>query len=205
MLDVTTAFATFPVLETERLILRAATADDSAPMFRIMADPLVMRYFGRSPMSSLDQAVERIHSINKAFQEQEGVRWVMTLRGQSQFIGTCGFWRLVKEHERAEIGYELASEFWGRGLMPEAVGAALKFGFTTLGLHTVEANIHPDNTSSRRVLEKLGFVQEGYFRENFREPDGRFTDTAIFSLLKTAWLKDSESLRGESPEQIKSL
>ena len=174
----------FRSLETERLTLRAATADDADAMYRIMADPLAMRYFGRAPMTSLDQAVQRIRDTEKAFEEREAVRWAITLRGQSQLIGTCGFWRLMKDHHRAEIGYELAPEYWGRGLMPEAVGAALNFGFTTLGLHSVEAHIHPDNIGSRRVLEKLGFVQEGYFRENFREPDGRFTDSAVFSLLR---------------------
>jgi [ribosomal protein S5]-alanine N-acetyltransferase len=183
MLDVTTAFATFPELETERLVLRALAVDDASAIYRIMADPSAMRYFGRAPMTSLDQAVQRIRDTEKAFEEHEGVRWAITLRGHSQLIGTCGFWRLMKDHHRAEIGYELAPEFWGRGIMPEAVGAALGFGFATLGLHSVEAHIHPDNTGSRRVLEKQGFVQEGYFRENFREPDGRFTDSAVFSLL----------------------
>jgi ribosomal-protein-alanine N-acetyltransferase len=72
--------------------------------------------------------------------------------------------------------------------MTEAIGAVLGFGFTTMGLHSVEAQIHPENTGSRRVLEKLGFVQEGYFRENFYEPaDGSFTDTAVFSLLQADW------------------
>ncbi len=188
MLDVTTAFATFPALETERLTLRVATADDAPAMYRIMADPLAMRYFGRAPMTSLDQAVQRIRDTEKAFEECEAVRWAITLRGQSELVGTCGFWRLMKDHHRAEIGYELSPEFWGCGIMPEAVGAALHFGFTTLGLHSVEAHIHPDNTGSRRVLEKLGFVQEALFRENFREPDGQFSDTVVFSILRTTWM-----------------
>ncbi len=59
---------------------------------------------------------------------------------------------------------------------------------STWGLHSVEAQIEPNNTGSRRVLEKLGFVQEGYFRENFFVNDA-FTDTAVFSLLKADWLE----------------
>ena len=187
MLDLTTAFTTFPVLETERLTLRAITLDDAADVFHIMADPLAMRYFGRAPMTSLDQAVQRIADTAIAFQGREGIRWAICLRESAQLIGTCGFWRIMQQHDRAEIGYELAQAFWRRGIMPEAIGVALNFGFTTLGLHSVEAHIHPDNTGSRRVLEKRGFVQEGYFRENFCEPDGRFTDTAVFSLLKAGW------------------
>jgi ribosomal-protein-alanine N-acetyltransferase len=72
--------------------------------------------------------------------------------------------------------------------MTEAVDAVLTFGFGTMGLHSVEAQIHPANHGSRRVLEKLGFVQEGYFHENYYDPvEASFTDTAVFSLLKAIW------------------
>ncbi len=72
--------------------------------------------------------------------------------------------------------------------MTEAVSAALTFGFQAMALHSVEAQIAPENIGSRRVLEKLGFVQEAYFQENYYEPaEERFTDTAVFSLLKSAW------------------
>ncbi len=188
MLDLTSAFATFPLLETKRFILRAITPDDAVEMFRIMRDPRVTQYFGQAPMASLDVAIEREQGIHTDFQEQIGIRWAITGRATQQFLGTCGFWRLIKSHYRAEIGYELASEWWGQGVMTEALTAILTFGFTRMGLHSVEAQIHPANAASRRVLEKLGFVQEGYFRENYYESaDDEFTDTAVFSLLYSAW------------------
>jgi ribosomal-protein-alanine N-acetyltransferase len=188
MHDLTVAFATFPVLETERFVLRAVTTDDAAAIFRIMSDARVTRYFGALPMISPDQAAQRVQGMISAFQERTGIRWAIVGRADGQLIGTCGFWRLIAEHSRAEIGYELAPECWGRGVMTEAVGAALTFGFARMGLHSVEAQIHPDNIGSRRVLEKLGFVQEAYFRENYYDPvEGRFTDTAVFSLLGAQW------------------
>lgn len=190
MLDLSAAFAAFPVLETKRLVLRAPAPEDAAAIFRIMADPQVMRYFGSPPMTAPDEATQRVAGFTESFQEQSGIRWAITLRESGEFIGSCGFWRLVKAHFRAEIGYELAPEWWGQGLMPEALSAALSFGFTIMGLHSVEAQIDPENNGSRRVLEKLGFVQEGYFRESFYEPlQRRFTDTAVFSLLESWWAK----------------
>ena len=190
MLDLSTTFATFPVLQTQRLLLRAVTPDDAADMFGIMRDPRVARYFGSAPMVSLDEAAQRVDRIEQAWQEQTGVRWAITQRGNPHLLGTCGYWRLIKPHFGAEIGYELAPEWWGQGIMTEAVGAVLQFGFTTMGLHRVEAQIHPANTGSRRVLEKLGFVQEGYFRENYYEvAEGQFTDTAVFSLLQATWMR----------------
>ena len=189
MLDLTAAFAAFPVIETERFLLRAVTLDDVADIFRIMSDLRVTRYFGALPMTALGQAQQRVEAIQTAFQEYAGVRWAIANRANGQLIGTGGFWRLIKPHYRAEIGYELAPEWWGQGVMTEALGAMLGFGFTHMGLHSVEAQIHPDNHGSRRVLEKLGFVQEGYFHENYYDPvEAGFTDTAVFSLLRTAWM-----------------
>ena len=193
MLDLTAAFATFPVLETERLLLRAVIPADAPEMFRILSDQRVTRYFGQPPMTTLDEAAERVRQMQRSFQERTAVRWVIVSRADGRFMGSCGFWRLLPAHFRAEIGYELAPEWWGHGVMPEAVAAILTFGFTRMGLHSVEAQIHPDNTGSRRVLEKLGFVQEAYFRESYYEPtEDCFTDTAVFSLLKTAWLSRAD-------------
>jgi [ribosomal protein S5]-alanine N-acetyltransferase len=180
-------FGAFPQLGTERLILREITPDDAEDMFRIFADPEVMRYGSSAPMRSIDQARRKIQDVIDAFRTKEGIRWAITHKGSSRLIGSCGHWRLLKEHSRSEIGYELAPEQWGQGIMPEAAAAILRFGFERMGLHSVEAQIEPNNQGSRRVLEKLGFVQEGYFRENYCV-DGIFTDTAVFSLLKADWL-----------------
>jgi ribosomal-protein-alanine N-acetyltransferase len=187
-------FGVFPPLETERLILRQITPDDAEDMFRIFADPQVMRYGNTAPMRSIDQAHRKIAGITAAFHAREGIRWAITRRGSSRLIGSCGHWRLLKEHSRSEIGYELAPERWGQGIMPEGVGALLRFGFERMGLHSVEAQIEPNNQGSRRVLEKLGFAQEGYFRENF-VVEGIFTDTAVFSLLKADWLERDKMTR----------
>ena len=192
MLDVSAAFAAFPVLETERLVLRAMTADDSAAIYRIMSDTRVTRYFGRAPMADPAEAVERIAGIQAAFADQSGVRWAITPRQGGAMIGSGGFWRIDKRHFRAEIGYELDPQHWGQGLIPEALQAMLGFGFTKMGLHSIEANIDPANVGSRRVLEKLGFVQEGYFRENYWVYDeDRFSDTAAFSLLASDWARST--------------
>lgn len=201
MLDLTTAFAQFPTLTTRRWILRAPTAHDVEDIYQIMSDPRVIRYFGSLPMTTREQAAERVASFQRAFAEQSGIRWAISEPRSGRLIGTCGYWRIIKPHCRAEIGYELASEWWGQGVMPEALSAVLAFGFTTMGLHTVEAQIHPENGGSRRVLEKLGFVQEGYFRENYFDlVEDRFTDTAVFSLLKRDWL--SHSRAGSDPASV---
>src|SRR5690349_6178306 len=106
MLDLSAAFATFPVLETARFVLRAPAPEDVDDIFRIMSDVRVTRYFGSPPMTAREEAEQRVERILSAFQEHQGVRWVIADRASGQLAGTAGFWRLIKPHYRAEIGYE---------------------------------------------------------------------------------------------------
>ncbi len=186
MLDLTTAFATFPILETERLILRAPTIDDVADLFAVDSDPRVTRYLGFPPLTNMDEAVQRVQRFTNEFQGQQAIRWVVSRRAEPRLLGIFGFVRMTKPHFRAELGYMLGTDSWGQGIASEACRPILDFGFTQMGLHSVEARIDPDNIGSQRVLEKLGFVREAYFRQNFYEPaQNRFTDTAVFGLLKS--------------------
>ncbi|WP_110515080.1 GNAT family N-acetyltransferase [Herpetosiphon llansteffanensis] len=188
MLDLDRALAQFPVLETERLLLRQPVLADRDPMFAIMADPQVLRYFGQLPMETPEQAENRLNSLKRSFEQKIGVRWAITLHEHGEWIGSAGFWRFESEHARAEIGYELAAHSWGKGIMTEALQAILQFGFETLKLHSIEAQIHPDNQGSRRALEKVGFHQEGLLRENYFDiVENRFTDTVVFGLLGADW------------------
>lgn len=182
------AFAAFPILRTERLTLRELRPDeDTAAAFLLYSDVEATRYMGKAPHTDPAQTREYLDRNAQLFREREGFKWAITLNAQEggavdRFIGSCGHWRLMKEHLRSEIGYDLLPACWGRGYMAEALRAVLRFGFDELGLHSVEAQIDPDNAPSRRVLERAGFRQEGLLRENFRFA-GRFSDTGIYALL----------------------
>jgi ribosomal-protein-alanine N-acetyltransferase len=91
-------------------------------------------------------------------------------------------WNIEKENHRAEIGYALHPAHQGQGLMQEAMTKVLDYGFTQLKLHSVEANVNPDNLTSIKLLEKNNFVREGYFKESFYY-NGKYLDAAIYSLL----------------------
>jgi [ribosomal protein S5]-alanine N-acetyltransferase len=194
MLDLTTVFTTFPLLETERCQLRDVSNDDADALFRILSSPDVSRYLGRHPISTMDEVMLRVNTYRKTFTDQTGIAWMITDRTHGELIGTCVLWKLDAKHHRAELGYILSPEWWGKGIIPEVASAVLAYGFNQMGLHSAEAQIAPANNASRRVLEKLGFVQEGYFRENFYNPvtEG-FEDTAVFSLLKSSWMNSASA------------
>ncbi|KAJ3198049.1 hypothetical protein HK101_009479 [Irineochytrium annulatum] len=115
----------------------------------------------------------------KIFKEHTGLRWMIEDRETRKVIGTCGFLNYEDVHNRAEIGYDLCSSFWGRGVMTEVAHAVLHFGFTHMQLNKIEAKVEPENEASIRLLHKLGFQKEG-FMDYYQE-----SQADIFCLQET--------------------
>lgn len=172
----------FPILTTDRMVLRQLRSSDAEQVFTMRSDPLVMRHVSRPLAMTMKDASELIDRITTMVAAKDAVQWAMTLKNDDRLIGIIGFWRIIKEHHYAELGYMLARAQWGRGLMSEAIGAVLACGFTTLGLHKVEAITRPANLGSIRALEKNGFVREAHFKENIFW-EGTFHDSLHYGLL----------------------
>ena len=174
----------FPILETSRLILRQINKNDANEIFILRSNPKVMKYIHRPIAKTLDDALQLIQIIADAEISGNGITWAITLKENSHLIGTIGYWQLKKEHYRAEIGYLLSPDYQRKGMMQEALTAVIHYGFAEMKLHSIEADVDPNNTASMWLLERNGFIKEGYFKENFYF-DGKFSDTVIYSLLTT--------------------
>lgn len=183
-------FGEFPVLESKRLLLREITVADAEAVFRIRGDYQVTKYNGGLPYRSVDQAEALIEGIAAAYRDKRSIRWGITLREDPlhTVIGMVGYNYWVRQDYRASIGYDLARDYWGQGIMPEAVRAILEFGFEHMALNRIEADASIDNTKSHRVLEKVGFQREGIQQEQYYE-EGEFYDLVLFSLLRKNFLK----------------
>jgi ribosomal-protein-alanine N-acetyltransferase len=178
-------FDQFPVLETERLVLRRLQFKDAGAIFRFRSNPEAdaMKYMARPLIKNIEEAETLIINSIQSFTDRAALYWAIALRESDEFIGSAGYWRIWKENLRAEIGYQLLPEFQRKGYMYEALRAVISFGFDEYNLHSVEADTDPRNTASIKVLEKFGFVREAYFKENVYF-EGEFLDSAIYSLLK---------------------
>lgn len=176
-------FDEFPVLKTERLLLREITDRDAEEIYNIRSSEEVMKYYGHHPYKNISEAEEMIDIVKNGFINGEGIRWGITFQDTGKLIGTGGVWRILKEHLRGEIGYELSLDHWRKGIMYEALTAVTDFAFTKMNLHSLEANLDPDNTGSVKLLEKLGFKKEGHTKDSYLF-DGKFTDTGIYSLIR---------------------
>jgi ribosomal-protein-alanine N-acetyltransferase len=176
-------FQPFPVLETERLILRRPTIGDAPGLFELRTSDDAMHYVERPRPKSIDDAVAYVNEIGRMIDKREVIQWTICLRSDDRFIGNIGYWRMKPEHFRAEVGYMLLPRYWRQGYMSEALGAVLDYGFERMNAHSIEAALNPANEGSIKLLEKFGFVREAYFREDYFW-EGRFLDTAVYSLIR---------------------
>lgn len=176
-------FKPFPEIKTERLLLRRLKKDDVNEIFSLRSNEEVMKYIDKERAASLKDAEIFINLINGSADSNTGITWAIELKqNPGKMIGSIGFWRLIKEHFRAEIGYMLHPDFWRKGIMKEALVAVIDFGFNEIKLHSIEAQINPGNTASARILESFGFVKEAHFKENYFF-EGTFSDTIVYSKL----------------------
>ncbi|MES2454677.1 MAG: GNAT family N-acetyltransferase [Bacteroidota bacterium] len=172
-----------PILETERLILRQQTISDAAALFALRTNPQVMRYIDRNSPKDIRESEAAIQAVNAGLSNGSSLIWAITLKtSPNKMVGNVGFWRTDLFNHRAELGYMLLPDHWRNGILSEALASVLNFGFKEMGLHSICANINPDNNASRQLLIKHSFVKEAYFRQDYYF-NGKFLDSEIYGLL----------------------
>lgn len=176
-------FEKFPIIKTERLILRAFTQEDAPYLFKMRTNDRLMKYVDTKRPDRIEDTIEKIELMNLDFHNKKGISWAIIKKDSDEVIGYIGYWRLWKEHLRAEIGYILHPDWWGKGIMSEALNKILDFGFNNLKIHSIEANVNEQNIASMTLLKRKGFKQEAFFRENYFF-EGKFLNSVIFCLLE---------------------
>jgi len=179
---ITLNFNPFPVLETERLILRNITKEDVNEMFVLRSTPDIMKYIARPLHKNIEETDAFIKNIHANIESQDFINWAIALKSDNKLIGTIGFYRMQKEHDRAEVGYMLHTDFHKKGIMQEALTAVIKYGFQQMNLHSIEAVIDPRNKASENILTRNNFIKEAHFKENYFF-EGDYLDSVHYSLL----------------------
>ena len=176
-------FPSFPVIYTERLILREHALTDAGVLFAMRNDERVMAYINRERPNELADAEKLIALMADNYLLSKNLVWVIALRDNpGQMIGSIGYYRTDFANYRAEVGYMILPTFWRQGLVAEALKKVITFGFEEIKLHSISAHINPANDASRQMLLRHGFVKEALFRENYYF-NGEFLDSEIYSLL----------------------
>ena len=165
--------AACPVLETERLVLRAIGPEDVEDVFAYCSDPDVGGVFEK--LSAADGA--------------DGSDGAVSEPRTGPCIGSVG---LIPDPQRRNVdalmlGYSLAKPAWGRGYMTEASREVIRYGFEELALGLISCTHYLFNDRSRRVIEKCGFEREGIIHAAEPAPDGTMQDLATYYLTRVSW------------------
>jgi ribosomal-protein-alanine N-acetyltransferase len=181
-----------PTINGNRISLRWLTEQDVDSLYAVFSDPEVMRYWSSGPLKDREAARSLLSQIHDGFQRGLIFQWGIARRTDDTIIGTSTLFHLESNNYRAEIGYALGREHWGKGYMQEALRALLNYVFGELNFERIEADVDPRNVASIRTLERLGFQQEGYLRERWKV-DGELQDALFYGLLRREWEEPTES------------
>ena len=177
----------FPVLHTERLLLREITESDGVDLFQLQGNADVMKHIAL-PLNTVEESILKIKLYQELLTKQEVINWAITLKPADKLIGVILLKAIDCKNHRAEVGYMVHPDFWRTGIAQEALTCILDFAFNSLNFHSLEAKIDPFNISSEKILLKNGFIKEAHFKENYSLGDS-FLDTGVYSLLKSNYQK----------------
>lgn len=165
--------STSVIVETERLVVRLFRLSDTHAMNRIFGDPAVM-HFGNG-VQPPEWVRNWIRRCLENYQQKSGIGpWAVIEKSSKEVIGYCGlfYFSNICGQPETEIGYRLASPYWGRGYATEAARAVRNYAFNVLHLSRLISIIDPLNVRSIRVAEKLGMCYEkDVMFENYTHPD----------------------------------
>ncbi|HUV29664.1 MAG TPA: GNAT family N-acetyltransferase [Acidobacteriota bacterium] len=152
------------VLETDRLIIRPLRLEDDTTLHDVVSREEVMHFLPEGVMS-LDEVRDIITWLLKCYDEntpQNIKKWTLAVvrKDSSEVIGWCGLGRLDFSCDEIELFCGLSDSYWGRGIAAEACRAVLDYAFSSIGLSRIVAVVDPENSRSRRLIEKIGMQLE---------------------------------------------
>lgn len=170
-------------LQTERLYLRELNPEIYGQLFSSCSDKEISDYLGLSTQHELE-------TVKRQFQQDNNLlsftfkTFFLIRKQDGKIIGRCGYHTWEKAHRRAELVYELFCEDnKGKGLMREALGAVLTYGFEKMNLYRVEALTAAYNIRSVNLLKHYGFAKEGSLKGHYMV-DGELKDSCVLCLLR---------------------
>ncbi len=178
-------FKNLPTLETERLILKRITKSCLDDVYEYRSDPSVSRYLLWSYDKSKDYTESYLDYLDELYNKGKFYDFGIFLKDSGKMIGTVGFTTINFCKNAASVGYVLNSKYWGCGFAKEALEKIIEFGFESLFFEKLYAKFIEENTQSKRVLEKCGFIFHSY-ESKFLNVKGRMERIVIYELRKQA-------------------
>ena len=184
-------------LETEQLILRPYQKLDGPRISRLLRSREITRYTYMPHPYTLSDYYTFLRRMNTPAARKRNLVLALIDKESGAVIGGLGCHGIDLKNQSGEIGYWLAKQYWGKGLMVEAVKEAVTHLFGVRKLRRVYAKVWHPNAKSGRVLGKAGFTLEGRLRQDIKR-NGRWMDVLIYGLLRDEWSIDKKTRRKSS-------
>ncbi len=170
-------------IQSSRLLLRPFVESDIEHVFKGLSHPDIIKHYGVS-FDSIEATKEQMNWFSELEKEETGMWFAVCSLNNETFYGAGGLNDLSKEHKKAEIGFWLLTDFWGKGIMKEAMPLICNYGFENLGLHRIEGFVESGNINCKNAMAKLDFQHEGTMKD-CEVKNGEFISLDIYSKLKT--------------------
>ena len=171
----------FPTLDLDdKYVLREQTLEDTEAFFHYYTDHDVGQYILASKPATLIDASKEVQYCRNLFYTKQGVYWSIARKSDNQMIGAVGLYTNITHH-RAEITYDLAKNYWRKGIMKKAMHCVVDFAFHQMQLLRIEAVTRKENTASSALLKNVGFSHEGTLK-NYRFYDGKAWDVEMYAI-----------------------
>lgn len=171
----------FPTLESERTVLRQFTDVDLESVYKGLSHPEVIKYYGIS-FDTLEATKEQMIWFADLEKNGTGIWWAICSKEDGRFLGAGGLNDLSHVHKKAEIGFWLMTENWGKGYMTETMPLIFDYAFNTIGLRRIEGFVDSENSNCKKAVAKLNFKLEGTMRDS-EFKNGKFISIDIYAKM----------------------
>ncbi len=171
----------FPVLESERTYLRQFKETDLENVFKGLSHPEIIKYYGVS-FKTLEATKEQMTWFADLEKSETGIWWAICSKEDDRFLGAGGLNDLSTIHKKAEVGFWLLRENWGKGFMTEVMPIIINHSFKEIGLHRIEGYVVNENNNCKKALAKLNFNLEGTMRD-CEIKNGKFISVDIYAVI----------------------
>lgn len=172
-----------PVLETERLVLRAFTMNDIDDIYEYASVAKVSEFLPWEMHKTKEDTVAFLKSVKEKFKSSDNIDWGIELKYEKKLIGGISIRKWNDQNRCADVGYVISDKYWNKGIATEALISVVKFGFNILHVNRIEAHCADQNIGSYKVMQKVGMKYEGTLREKVFMK-GNFINMKFYSILK---------------------
>jgi len=181
----------FPTIDLGDVVLRKKQEEDVEDFFAYYSNPNVNRYILCNIPTNLDEAKMEYKYWARTFERKDGIYFAIARKSDNKVIGSAGLTSYNSYQGRIEISYDLAEQYWNKGIMSAVVNSITKLAFFELHdlvgkskINRIEAFVSVENDASKHLLKKCGYTLEGILRQH-RYHRGSYVDVYCFSIVRS--------------------